>query len=586
MGMKKIVKSLKISLWLVFSLILINGCSGQPSVSKEHGFYFEDVTKKFGIHFTHEKPVFDEQLDNIMPWMVSTGAGVAAADVSGNGFIDLYFVNSNLGSKNALFMNNGDGSFEEVAEQAGLADVNQDGISTTAVWFDYNNNGLQDLFIGAWGKSKLYRNNGDGTFTDITEEAGVGYEGYVAKVITLDYNRDGYLDLYLATYFREEHDLWNLDTTKIMFDDFERARNGGKNVLFRNNGDGTFTDVAEEMGVADTGWTLATGSADINNDGWPDLFNANDFGPDHVLINEEGKGFSRIVQNRGIGDDTFKGMNVDFADVFHDGNLAMYISNISKPRYLLEGNQLWHQDATGKFVDRADEMGVLQAGFSWGARFLDVNNSGHMSLMVTNGFISADKKKDYWFDMGILATTPGYIIEDTKNWSAFGDKSMSGHENKHLFLNDGSSFKNVALDVGIDFVEDGRGIAAVDLFNEGVLDLVFANQGGPAKVYKNHLLNDHNWIKLDLVGSPPSNRDAVGARVTFEVDGVQTVIERDGGNSHGGQSDPRIHFGLGKADKVDKISIRWPSGRVQELHDVPINQMTQVIEDSSLPITK
>jgi hypothetical protein len=570
----------KATIILLLCIFTISGCQWPDfSPPEDYGFYFEEVTEELGIDFVHEKPVFDDVLENVMPWMASTGAGVAVADYNNNGFMDLYFVNSHLGDQNAFFRNNGDGTFENVAEEAGVADVNHEGISTTALWFDFNNNGYQDLYIGAWGKSKLYLNNGDSTFTDITDEAGVGFEGYVAKVITLDYDRDGYLDLYLACYFREEHDLWNLDTTKIMFDDFERARNGGRNVLFRNNGDGTFTDVSVEMGVDDPGWTLATGAADINNDGWPDIFNANDFGPDGLLINQEGKGFEKVIQRRGIADDTFKGMNVDFADVFHDGNLAMYISNISKPRYLLEGNQMWHQDASGEYIDRAEEMGVHQAGFSWGARFFDVNNSGHQSLMVTNGFISAKENRSYWFDMGILATTPGYIIEDTQHWASFEDKSMSGYEEKLLFLNDGTSFRNVAQDVGITFVDDGRGIAVVDLFNTGVLDLVFANQGGPARVYQNHHTNGNNWIKLDLVGSPPSNRDAVGARVTFEVNGVHTMIERDGGNSHGGQSDPRIHLGLGEAEKADKITIRWPSGRVEEFTNVGANQILHIVEN-------
>jgi len=576
---------------LIFTLALlmaaVSGCSGSyVDNGADLGFSFKEISKQSGISFVHQKAAsFDPKASNIMPWLVSTGAGVAAGDYNGDGLIDLYFVNSKEGSMNVLYHNNGDGTFRDVASQAGLADVNREGISETAVWFDMDNSGRQSLFIGAWGKSQLLRNNGDGTFTNITDSAGVGYKGYVSKAIVFDYNRDGFLDLYLANYFNEKYDLWNLSTTKIMHNDFERARNGGRNVLYRNNGDGTFTDVAAELGVDDPGWTLASGAVDLNNDGWPDLYNANDFGPDSLFINEKGKSFKKIVQPRGIGDDTFKGMNVDFADVFHDGRPANYISNISKDRYLLEGNQLWHADEKGEYKDRAEEMGIHQAGWSWGARFLDVNNSGHMSLMVTNGFISANKRKDYWFDMGIIATTPGYVVEDTKNWIPFGDKSMSGYEKKKLFLNDGKAFRDVAQQTGITFTEDGRGIAAVDLFNKGKLDLVFANQGGAAKVYENDNKIGNHWIKLALTGKAPSNRDAVGAQVTFEVNGVQTVIERDGANSHGGQSDPRIHFGLGKADKVDKIQIRWPSGRVQLLHNVKADQILKVEEDVAGSVT-
>ncbi|WP_068776357.1 CRTAC1 family protein [Paenibacillus sp. FJAT-26967] len=561
----------------VTALLLVTAGCGNHAVRSDYGFTLKEATDATGITFTHTKPTFDAKLTNIMPWMASTGAGVFTADYDQDGFMDLYFVNSAKGSKNALYHNNGDGTYTETAGKLGLADVNTEGISEAAVWFDYNNSGYPSLFVGSWGKSRLFHNNGDGTFKEITDQAGVGYRGYVNKAIVLDYNRDGNLDLYLSCYFHEKNDLWNLTTTKIMHNDFERARNGGRNVLYKNNGDGTFTDVTQELGVGDTGWTLASGTWDVNNDGWPDIYNANDFGPDTLYLNEEGKKFKAVVQPRGVGDDTFKGMNVDFADVFHDGNPAMYISNVSKSQYILEGNQLWHEK-DGQFVDRGEEMGVNIAGFSWGARFADLDNSGNPSLVVQTGFVSASKKRDYWFDLGTLATTPGNVVEDAKNWPAFADKSLSGYEKKFLFFREGDKFKNIAEQAGLDFVEDGRGIAAVDIDNKGTLDLVFANQGGPAKVYKNVISSGNNWIKLDLTGSAPSSRDAVGARVTFEVNGVKTVMEKDGANSFGGQSDPRLHVGLGQAEKVDKITIRWPSGRVEELTDVPGNGIVKLVE--------
>ncbi|MEC0248483.1 CRTAC1 family protein [Paenibacillus chitinolyticus] len=573
------MRSLNLCVGAAVILALISGCAPKPSA--DYGFHYTDITEKSGIKYVHEKDTFDSKADNIMPWLTATGAGVAVGDYDGDGFMDVYFTNSKRGGKNALFHNNGDGTFEEVGEKLGLSDINKEGISETALWFDMDNSGHQSLFVGAWGKSQLFRNNGDGTFTDITEQSGVGYIGYVSDSMAIDYNRDGNLDLYLSCYFNEETDLWNLASTKIMHNDFERARNGGRNVLLRNNGDGTFTDVSKETGTDDVGWTLSSGAADLNGDGWPDIYNANDFGPDMLLINQEGKGFKKVVQPRGIGDDTFKGMNVDFGDVFHDGKLANFVSNISKEQYLLEGNQLWQEDDKGVYVDRAEEMGVKQSGWSWGARFFDADNSGNLSLMVTNGFISANKKKDYWFDMGTLATTPGYIVEDVKNWPKFADKSMSGYERKPLFWNNGSKFQDVSQDVGITFTDDGRGVAAVDLFNHGALDLVFANQGAPAKVYQSSVTNGNHWLKLQLVGRAPSSRDAVGAKVTFEVAGVKTVVERDAGNSHGGQSDPRIHLGLGKQDFADVVTIHWPSGRVQELRHVQGDQILKIEEPAN-----
>lgn len=566
--------------WIMLAGAALSGCAAGGSQVAEYGFSYEDVTKQAGIDFKHEKAVFDSKVEHVMPWLASTGAGVAVEDYDGDGLMDIYFTSSARGSKNALYRNNGDGTFTDVAEELGVADVNQTGVSETVLWLDYDNSGYPSLLIGKWGGPvQLFRNNGDGTFTDVSEESGVSnIMGNFAKVISLDYNRDGYLDVYLGGYFHEDHDLFNLTTTKIMHNDFEKARNGGTNIMLRNNGDGTFTDVTEETGTGDTGWTLAAGAADLNNDGWPDIYNANDFGPDVLYLNREGKDFERIIQKRGIGDDTYKGMNADFADVFHDGNQAVYVSNVSKSRYILEGNQLWQANADGKFVDRAEEMGINLAGFSWGARFLDADNSGNFSLMVTNGFISDSTKRDYWFDLGTLATTPGTIVEDTKNWPPFKDKSLSGYEKKLLFWNNGTTMKDVAQDVGITFDLDSRGVAVVDLWNRGTLDMVFANQGAEQKLYKSHNETGNHWIKLDLEGTFPSNRDAVGAKAIFEIGGIRTAIERDGGNSHGAQSDPRIHFGLGAHTKVDKLTIQWPSGRVQELENVEANQILKLTE--------
>lgn len=576
MGEKRIIRGCLCG--LLGLLLATAGCStGQNK--QDYGFGFHDITEEAGISFVHEKPVYDALVDNIMPWLATTGAGVFVADYNQDGWMDLYFTNSGRGSLNALYRNNGDGTFTEVGQELGVADVNQEGVSQTALWFDYDNDGYPDLFVGTWSEgNRLFRNlQGEG-FADVTEASGIGaVEGNIATAVALDYNRDGYLDLYLGTYFHESHNLFQLTTTRIMHDDFEQAVNGGRNILLRNI-DGAFTDVTEEMGVGDRGWTLSSGAADVNNDGWPDLYNANDFGPDTLYYNEQGEGFVEIEQYRGIGEDTFKGMNVDFADVFHDGRLAMYVSNVSKPLYILEGNQLWHADEQGKFIDRAPGLGIHLADFSWGARFMDIDNSGEFSLIVTTGFISASKKRDYWFDLGTLATTPGTVVEDAKNWMRFDDKSLSGYERNYLFWNDGSSFQNIAEATGLTFDYDSRGVAAMDINNDGVLDLVFANQGNTPKLFTNTDRLNRNWIKLNLIGTWPSNRDAVGTRVTFEVNGVTTVIERDGGNSYAAQSDPRIHFGLGTATHVDAITIQWPSGRTQKLFDVPANQLLTVEE--------
>ncbi|CAG9623402.1 CRTAC1 family protein [Sutcliffiella rhizosphaerae] len=558
--------------------IYIVGCGNQEL--QDIDFKFEDITGKSNIDFIHNKPTFDSKADNIMPWLASTGAAVAVGDINNDGYMDLYFTNSEIGSSNAMFLNNGDGTFKEM-EIPVITDINDKGISTTALFFDYNNDGHTDLLVGGWGFIKLFENNGDGTFTEVTEIALVDKFAYVSKVIAFDFNKDGYLDLYVGTYFDSKHNLWDLETSRIMNDDFEVARNGGENLFFINNGDGTFTEASREYELNDTGWTLAVGAADVNKDGYPDLYVANDFGPDMLYINEGGEGFEKVIQSE-IGKDTHKGMNVDFADIFHEGELGIYVSNVSKASYIIEGNDFWYPNDKGQYKNISDTLGINYAGFSWGSRFFDVNNSGNYSLIVNNGFITGSSKEDYWFDLGTLVTTPGNVVEDFKNWPKIGNKDLSGNESKYLFLNNdnGEKFTNVIEEAGISFTEDGRGVSVIDINNSGELDLVFANQGGPAKVYKNKINNNNNWIKIDLQGSYPSNRDAFGAKVIITVGEKQTLIEKDGGNTHGAQSDPRIHFGTGSEEVIDEIEVIWPSGRNEVFTNVKANQILSIKEKS------
>ncbi|WP_077702816.1 CRTAC1 family protein [Virgibacillus dokdonensis] len=579
---------------LIVLVVLCVGCSsneksntlGKSDTKNKHdiSFKYADITEEAGVKFQHTKPQFDSKVDNIMPWIASIGSSVAVVDYNQDGYYDLYFTNSEIGTENALFENDGNGSFKKVESE--INNINQDGISTTALFFDYDNDGFPDLFVGSWGHSKLFKNNGDGSFTDVTEESGINEFGYPAKAIAIDYNQDGYLDIYVGNYFRSENNLWDLDTTKIMHDDFETALNGGDNYLYRNNGDGTFTEVANEMSVDDTGWTLATGSVDLNGDGYPDIYNANDFGPDSIYINQEGEGFEKITQSNNFGNDTHKGMNVDFADIFHEGEYGIYVSNVSKESYIIEGNDFWYPKENGEYENIADKLNINYAGFSWGAKFFDVDNSGEFSLIVTNGFITGESSEDYWFDLGTLVTTPGNVVEDTKNWPTIGDKDLSGDESKFLFLNQGDNkeFIDVAEEAGINFTYDGRGVSPIDIDNSGELDLVFANQNAPAKVYKNEISNDNNWINIELEGSFPSNIDAIGAKVTITTENKETLIEKDGGNGFGGQSDPRIHFGTGSEEIINEIKIEWPSGRTQSLEDVKTNQFLYIKEDSSLTL--
>ncbi|MBV9705970.1 MAG: CRTAC1 family protein [Chloroflexi bacterium] len=534
-------------------------------------FRLKEMSHQLGLAVTHQKVLLDQKLDNIMPWMCSVGAAAAAADYNNDGYIDIFVSSSGRNSPCHLFRNNGDGTFTDVAAQAGVADLNREGGVMDAVWGDFDNDGWTDLYIVKWSApNRLFRNNRNGTFTDITHSSGTGYVGNGNAAIWFDYNGDGLLDLYIGNYFRPENDLWHLHTTHIMHDDFEKARNAGPNVLYHNNGDGTFTDVAPRLGVDDRGWTLDVGACDLFNTGHMDLYLANDFGQDKIFKNN-GDGSFTDVTSHAIPIDTRKGMSVDFADLDGDGYPDIYVSNITKPGYLVEGNFLWRNNGDGTFTDRAPQLGVDNGGWSWGAKFVDLDNDGEMEIVVLNGFVSAGPG-DYWFQLGTMATTPGIVVEDARSWPPIGNDSISGYERSRLFAKQGKGYVDIAQQAGLNDLYDGRGLCIADYDNDGLPELFTANQGAPFLLYKNEPQHRNHWVGLRLVGSGRSNRDAIGARVTLTAGHRRWVKWVDPGSGFASQSDRRLRFGLGKLTDIDDIEIRWPDGHVEQGHHLQIDR--------------
>ncbi|MFH0981609.1 MAG: FG-GAP-like repeat-containing protein [Planctomycetota bacterium] len=540
---------------------------------------FVDITDMAGVRHRHQKPMLDRKLDRIMPWMASVGAAAAATDYDNDGWIDLYVTNSAVGTPNKLFRNKGDGTFEEVGAQAGVAKANEThGTSMDAVWGDYNNDGRLDLYIVKWGWNILYRNNGDGTFTDVTEKTGVGDQGNGNAAIWFDYNDDGHLDLYVGNYFRKV-DLFHLDDSRQMHEDFETARDGGANVLYRNNGDGTFTDVSKELGVDDTGWTLDVAAADYDNDGDQDLFCANDFGQDRVFRNN-GDGTFTNVTDIATGWDTNKGMNVDLGDYNNDGWLDLYITNIYTKEYVKEGNQLYRNMGDGTFRDVAFEANVYDAGWAWAGRFWDYDNDGDLDIMVANGYISGNPMHEYFRDLALEVTKPGFDPIDAQNWPMMGDATFAGYEPKRVFRNEGNEvFKEVAEEVGLADKSDGRGLAIADFDNDGDLDVYLSNQGQDGVLYRNDLGNKNHWLQVELKGTH-CNRNAIGTRVTVVSEGLSQIRELDGGNGDHSQCPYRMHFGLGLREKIDYVEIRWPTGYVERFENVKPNQLVKYTENT------
>lgn len=561
-------------------VVFMNRASVHPTASPAHpGFRLEDVTARAGIAFVHRRPILDARLDNIAPHIAALGAAVSVVDVNGDGFPDLYFTSSRFGEANALYVNNGDGTFRDVAHEAGIAELNtvDKGVSMGAVWGDFDNDGLEDLLVYRYGKLSLFRNLGGLRFRDVTSEAGLDRWVNSNGAIWFDYDRDGKLDLYVTAYFRSDVNLYRLASTKIMHDSFEFANNGGRNLLFHNLGNGTFEDVTDRMGVGSTRWTLAAASADFNDDGWPDLYLANDYGPEELFLNDHGTRFTPA--RVGLEADSKSGMSVSIGDVHNRGRMDVFVTDISEKGYLFQGNNLRLNlfAEIGRFENIAKGV-VTDAGWAWGAQFGDLDNDGRNDLYITNGFISANRDKSYWYGMSKVAGANKSLFEDARNWPAIGDASLSGYEHKRVLHNRGDAgWDDVAARVGVTDTFDGRAVALADLWNTGALDVIVANQNARPVVYRNTVEPGRHWIGLQLVGTR-SNRSAIGAEVTVEFGGEQQRRVVDGGMGFASQNDRRLHFGLGQRLSADRVTIRWPSGYVQTLGRLDADRLHVITE--------
>ena len=537
-----------------------------------HGFYLQEVSHAAGIDFIHHAPTLDPKLAPIMPEVASMGASVSIVDFDRDGWPDIYVTNSAEGSRNHLYRNMHDGTFKEVAGELGIADVNQagTGVSMGAVWGDYDNDGYEDLFLIKWGRPELFHNDQGHGFTRVSDQAGLPPWINANTAVWFDYDGDGMLDLFVGGYYPEDVDLWHLKSTKMMPDSFEYANNGGRKYLFHNLGNGKFEEVSAKLGIDSRRWALASSAADLRGTGHPDLFVANDYGVSELYLND-GKRFHEAGGQTGVGFAPKSGMNVAFGDIFNQGRYAVYVSNISEDGALIQGNNLWvpkegTEGNTIQYENLARDMGVELGGWSFGAQFGDLNNDGTLDLYLTNGYVSLDRTQSYWYDFTKIAGGNASIISDAKNWPAMNGRSLSGYQQKHVWLNDGAGkFVDVAQAVGVKDTYDGRAVALADLWNRGVLDVIVANERGPLLVYKNTVAQDNQWIEFELEGTR-SNRSAIGAQVALSWNGQEQIQQVSGGSGFSAQNDRRLHFGLGKNPQIKDAVIRWPSGKVQTVN--------------------
>ncbi|MGI9165315.1 MAG: CRTAC1 family protein [Pyrinomonadaceae bacterium] len=554
------------------------------SALARHGFYLEEVAQTSGVNFVHQAPTLHKQLEHIMPQVASMGAAVSIVDFDRDGWADIYVTNSGEGSKNSLYRNMANGTLKDVAPEMGLADLNQiaTGVSMGAVWGDYDNDGYEDLFLYKWGRPELFHNDGGHGFTRATEKAGLPSWVNANTAIWFDYDGDGRLDLFVGGYYGEDVNLWQLKSTRMMPESFEYAKNGGRKYLFHNLGDGAFAEVSQQVGIDTRRWALAAVAANLRGTGHPDLFIANDYGISELYFND-GKKFREVGKQAGVGFSPKSGMNATVGDVLNQGKYSIYVSNISEEGVLIQGNNLWvpKEGTAGdslQYDNLAREMDVEIGGWSFGAQFGDLNNDGTLDLYLVNGYVSADRNKNYWYDFSKIAGGNSTIISDAAHWPAMEGRSLSGYQQKRVWLNDGSGkFVNVAQAVGASDIYDGRSVALVDLWNRGVLDVVVANQRGPLLIYKNTAAPENKWIDFELEGTT-SNRSAIGAEVRLFWNGRQQVQQVSGGSGFCAQNQRRLHFGLGRNPRLEKAEIRWPSGKLQTVDKLVGGQSNRIKE--------
>jgi enediyne biosynthesis protein E4 len=525
------------------------------------GAIFEEISPSAsGITWVHENAMSDERY---LP--ETLGPGCAFFDYDNDGWMDLYLINSGPSEfykpkkplRNALYKNNRNGTFTDVTEKAGVGAGATFGMGVAVG--DYNNDGYPDLFVTAYGRCILYHNNGDGTFTDVTEKAGLALPGWTTSAVWFDYDNDGRLDLFACSFVDY--------TSKLSCGDNKLGRHyyciprvfkPTHSFLFHNNGDGTFTDVTKGTDIERAmGKALGVVATDVNNDGLMDLFVANDTVQNFLFMNRgKGKweeialaaevGFSENGQAR-------SGMGVDAADVNADGWEDLFVANVDQEMFSLYTN-----NKNESFSDSAHKHGVAQATrllSGWGLKFFDYDNDGSVDLIQSNGH-------------------PDDMIEMYSQQVKYKEPLL-------LFRQEKGLLHNISADAGPAFSKPlaARGLTVGDYDNDGFPDVLVATNGGAPMLLRNQCNSGNHWLGVKLEGAT-CNRDAIGARITWSAGGVKRTKLKNNGGSYLSSHDPRELLGLGANKKIDWLEIKWPapSGKVQRLTDLQVDRYVTIVE--------
>jgi enediyne biosynthesis protein E4 len=540
------------------------------------GATFLDVGREAGLN---AKTIYGGEHKNKY-LLETTGCGVAFYDYDNDGWLDIFLVNgwrlegfpAGQEPTSHLFKNNRDGTFTDVTQKAGLV---HHGWGQAVCIGDYDNDGFDDLFVTYFGKNVLYHNNGDGTFTDVSAKAGVGGNGkrWNTGCAFVDYDRDGKLDLFVANYI--DLDLATAPVPEsgpclykgVMVACGPPGLKGGKNILFHNNGDGTFTDVSDSSGILNANGTFGLGvlTADFDDDGWPDIYVANDSSPSALYQNNKNGKFTDIAIEAGCAlsadGKPQAGMGVSAIDYDLDGNL-----DIVKTNFAGDTPSLYHGTGGATFEDATFTagLGAHTQFLGWGCGFIDFDNDGWADILICNGHVYPEVEQ--------LKTEAGYA------------------QHKLLYRNlRNGKFEEVTDQAGpgVTAAVAARGCAFGDFDNDGDIDVVVNTVNSLPQLLRCDSTSGNNWIKIKLIGVK-SNKSAIGARITCtttvpgESKPHRQMDEVRSGGSYFSQNDLRVHFGLGKAEKVDVLEIRWPSGQVETFKNVGLNQIVSVKEGSGV----
>jgi hypothetical protein len=555
----------------VLGLIAFTGVSGyvnaqtQPASKTQDApvnVRFTDIRKAAGITFVQDSTESDEKY-----YLETMGTGVAWIDYDQDGLMDLYFVQASATDaykpaktlRSALYHNNGDGTFTDVTAKAGVGGEGHYGQGVAVG--DYDNDGYPDMLVTGYGRTILYHNNGDGTFTDVTAKAGVADEGeWSTSAGWFDYDKDGWLDLVITNYIEwsPKNNIW-CGERGPGYRAYCSPNNyrGQKTKLYHNNHDGTFTDVSDKSGVGlPESKGMGVVLADFNNDGWPDIAIANDTWPNFLFLNNHNGTFTdaSLISGLAVSEDGRyeAGMGIDAADVDGDGLLDVYITHLD-----MELNRLYHNNGDETFTDNTYASGIgtkamLLSGVA--AKFIDYDNDGWPDIVQANGAM-VDNVNLYHSE--VTYKEPLLMFHNLGN----------GH------------FEKSSESLGPDFMRPiaGRGLATADFNNDGAIGFAVVCRGDYPEIMRNDGGNANHYLEVLLIGTK-SNRDGIGASLKLTAEKFVRVEQAKGGTSYMSASDPRIHFGLGKRTKIDSLVITWPSGQVDKLTNVPVDKIIAVKE--------